>query len=154
EAPTTTSTTIETTTTTSTSSTTSTTIIVCGDGRCDPPVEECVACESDCGTCPAGCGDGVCDAGERCETCPHDCGFCQATPTIPIAVAACAFQATCCDDSCLPSFGLGIDVGTAVWTGFFSGGADATVRSFISRGPCVAPGPSAVIPTVQVGDLI
>ncbi len=55
----------------------------CGDDYCDPVFEDCEICAHDCGTCPSGCGDGVCspDDGPNCADCvpeacdPHDgCG--------------------------------------------------------------------------------
>ena len=51
-------------------------VVKCGDGLCDPNVEDCAKCPQDCGACPV-CGDGNCDANENCESCPGDCGECQ-----------------------------------------------------------------------------
>ena len=44
----------------------------CGDGICAG--ETCSTCSSDCGKCPAYCGDGTCDPGEDKANCPADCG--------------------------------------------------------------------------------
>lgn len=48
---------------------------VCGDGMCNAS-EGCSSCPQDCGDCPV-CGDGLCDAGEACSSCPQDCGECS-----------------------------------------------------------------------------
>jgi cysteine-rich repeat protein len=45
----------------------------CGDGVCDPNLETCRMCPSDCGPCPVRCGDSVCDAAESATACPGDC---------------------------------------------------------------------------------
>jgi len=53
----------------------------CGDGSCNG-VENCSACEADCGICPEEqqplpvCGDGSCNGLENCSTCIVDCGSC------------------------------------------------------------------------------
>ncbi len=48
----------------------------CGDGVCSG--ETCLSCSSDCGKCPAFCGDNNCDPGEDKANCPADCSFgCQ-----------------------------------------------------------------------------
>ncbi|MCH9035375.1 MAG: hypothetical protein IID42_12880, partial [Planctomycetes bacterium] len=44
--------------------------IVCGDGTCSQPCEDCNNCPQDCSTC----GDGCCVAPEDKCTCPGDCG--------------------------------------------------------------------------------
>lgn len=44
----------------------------CGDGTCDAS-ESCVSCFTDCGACPPVCGDGACTGGEDCAGCPGDC---------------------------------------------------------------------------------
>ncbi len=44
----------------------------CGDGVCSG--ETCKSCSTDCGECPAYCGDGNCDPGEDKATCATDCG--------------------------------------------------------------------------------
>lgn len=54
----------------------------CGDGICDPTIENCVTCPQDCKAKQCSiCGDGSCDAsvGENCTTCQEDCGNCYVT---------------------------------------------------------------------------
>ncbi len=49
----------------------------CGNSLCEGDYgESCSNCQSDCGVCPASCGDGVCDSDENSCNCPSDCGTC------------------------------------------------------------------------------
>jgi cysteine-rich repeat protein len=45
----------------------------CGDGMCNPTLENCRNCVEDCPTCAAFCGDTFCDSGENTSSCPGDC---------------------------------------------------------------------------------
>ncbi len=50
----------------------------CGNSLCEGDYgESCSNCQSDCGVCPASCGDGVCDSDENSCNCPSDCGTCS-----------------------------------------------------------------------------
>jgi hypothetical protein len=99
-------------------------VVKCGDGLCDPEVENCDKCPQDCGACPV-CGDGKCDANENCESCPGDCGectpaCCETSPNpgcaddLVIEACVCAQDFFCCffgwDQVCVnqvESFGCG-----------------------------------------------
>lgn len=50
---------------------------ICGDNFCDSVKETCENCETDCGSCPEICGNGICGIGETCENCETDCGSCE-----------------------------------------------------------------------------
>lgn len=76
----------------------------CGDGKCEPGVEQCDDCAADCGPC-AVCGDGTCveaDA-EDCATCPSDCGACPGCgdstcdPAMQETCASCPGDCGACD---------------------------------------------------------
>lgn len=45
----------------------------CGDTVCNPALESCVTCATDCGACPVVCGDFTCAATETLASCPGDC---------------------------------------------------------------------------------
>jgi cysteine-rich repeat protein len=45
----------------------------CGDQTCDPVLESCFSCPTDCGPCPVVCGDSSCGSGETIASCPGDC---------------------------------------------------------------------------------
>jgi hypothetical protein len=83
---------------------------VCGDGWCQPGVEDCTTCPSECGTCPGTCGDGRCDDIEGCWTCVADCGectgcdhgVCEVGPALSSGCDACTdavcdAEAYCCE---------------------------------------------------------
>lgn len=69
----------------------------CGDGACDPGSESPCACEADCGSCPAGCLDGVCGPAEGSLDCPEDCG----PPPASCGDGVCEHAEDCPDD-CAP----------------------------------------------------
>ena len=81
-------------------------VVKCGDGVCEPDVEDCSTCEDDCGKCPV-CGDGTCDDNESCDTCEADCGecanlCCDSNPgpgcgNAAIEACVCAFDSYCCN---------------------------------------------------------
>jgi len=75
-----------------------------GDCQCGPAcvIEDncCANACDDCGSCPAECGDGVCDFTEGCGTCPDDCGTCCGNGLCEALFAedSCSCPVDCPDD--------------------------------------------------------
>ncbi|MBK03615.1 MAG: hypothetical protein CL920_20775 [Deltaproteobacteria bacterium] len=82
---------------------------LCGNGRCDIGVEDCLSCAQDCqcpaeqycqaGTCKQRdeCGNGTCDSNETCAICPQDCACTKGQICLN---NSCKEQASCGNGTC------------------------------------------------------